>query len=312
MKLRLACIAASLITACASTAASQTALPEPIAAIDNPHASMATLLRCLADHTTLASGHRGGIEPGFPENAVETFANTLRQAPMLLEVDVRTTSDGVLVLMHDETLERTTNGAGRVADISWPEMSALHLRDQAGAQTAFHPTSLDRALAWSERRALLLLDMKPNTSEEAVVDAIRRHNAQERAGVIVYSLDQAVRFHTLDPNVTIFFPVARDSDIDALQARGVALDNIVAWAGIGIAQPHLWASLRARGLPVAFGALFYIDPILEDLDDYRYFNIMAERGLSIVATDLHKEAFATLNESEPVADALRLCGAMAR
>jgi glycerophosphoryl diester phosphodiesterase len=64
----------------------------------------------------LISAHRGGPRKGFPENCIATFENTLRHTHALLEVDPRYTKDGVIVLMHDATLERTTTGAGKVSD----------------------------------------------------------------------------------------------------------------------------------------------------------------------------------------------------
>jgi len=59
------------------------------------------------------SGHRGGIIKGFPENSIESFENTLKHTPAFFEIDPRLTKDGVMVLMHDATLERTTNGTGK-------------------------------------------------------------------------------------------------------------------------------------------------------------------------------------------------------
>lgn len=60
----------------------------------------------------LISGHRGGTTKGFPENCIATFENTLRYTPAFFEIDPRLTKDSVIVLMHDATLERTTNGTG--------------------------------------------------------------------------------------------------------------------------------------------------------------------------------------------------------
>src|SRR5690554_173485 len=55
----------------------------------------------------LVSAHRGGVSKGFPENALETFAHTASKMPAIIECDIRLTRDSVLVLLHDETIERT-------------------------------------------------------------------------------------------------------------------------------------------------------------------------------------------------------------
>src|SRR5690554_973672 len=69
-----------------------------------------------SDSTILISGHRGGRLPGFPENSIEGFQHIITQIPVFYEVDPRLTKDSVIVLMHDETLDRTTNATGRLSD----------------------------------------------------------------------------------------------------------------------------------------------------------------------------------------------------
>src|SRR5690606_14014954 len=69
-----------------------------------------------ADRIPLVSAHRGGPRKGFPENCIETFENTLSHTPALLEIDPHYTKDRQIVLMHDPTLDRTTNGHGKVSD----------------------------------------------------------------------------------------------------------------------------------------------------------------------------------------------------
>ena len=69
----------------------------------------------------LISGHRGGREPGYPENSIEAFENVLKSTPAFFEIDPRVTKDSVIVLMHDATLERTTDGRGKLIDLTWDE-----------------------------------------------------------------------------------------------------------------------------------------------------------------------------------------------
>lgn len=49
---------------------------------------------------TIVSGHRGGMAPGYPENCIETFENTLSHMPSFFEIDPQMTRDSVIVLMH--------------------------------------------------------------------------------------------------------------------------------------------------------------------------------------------------------------------
>ena len=70
------------------------------------------------------SAHRG--ENGvFPENTIAGFVEAVRLGAAQVEFDVRHTKDGVAIIMHDVTVDRTTNGTGRVIDLTFDEIRAL-------------------------------------------------------------------------------------------------------------------------------------------------------------------------------------------
>jgi glycerophosphoryl diester phosphodiesterase len=68
--------------------------------------------------------HRGGIEQG-PENTLAVFENSLSTGAQALEMDLRTSRDGALVLMHDAAVERTTDGRGLVSEMSLAQLKKL-------------------------------------------------------------------------------------------------------------------------------------------------------------------------------------------
>lgn len=303
-------VAALVLVLLAGGARAAPPLPEPAAAIANARPSLGGLLRCLAGKITLVSGHRGGVEPGFPENAIETFANTLAQAPMLLEADVRTSEDGVLVLMHDASVDRTTTGSGPVNALTWAELASLRLKDKEGRETAFHVPRLDAALEWARGRGVLLLDVKEDAAVEAMARAIVDAKAQPFAGIIVYGPDQALRTSGIDPAIAVFFPVETASDLEALRARGMALDNIVAFAGIERQRPDLWRAIKALGAPVAFGTLFFTDHAIAMTGADAHYAYLATQGIDVLPTDRHLQAFRAIDGVADVTDALRACGAL--
>jgi len=73
---------------------------------------------------TLSFAHRGGAGL-WPENTLEAFSGSVRLGCSHLGTDLRMTRDGVIVLMHDAEVDRTTDGSGRVADLSLEELRAL-------------------------------------------------------------------------------------------------------------------------------------------------------------------------------------------
>lgn len=97
------------------------ALTAPKAPLHRIHADNPKELRELFAYSDermpLVSAHRGGAVPGYPENCIATFEHTLESAYSMLEIDLRYTKDGHLVLHHDPTLNRTTTGTGPVENL---------------------------------------------------------------------------------------------------------------------------------------------------------------------------------------------------
>src|SRR5690606_32280051 len=100
----------------------------------------------------IISGHRGGMLPGYPENSIEAMEKTLSLLPSFFEIDPRLTKDSVMVLMHDKTLDRTTNAKGKVIDYTYKELQKVRLKDRQGNVTPYRITTLVEALECGKNR----------------------------------------------------------------------------------------------------------------------------------------------------------------
>ncbi|HIQ06783.1 MAG TPA: glycerophosphodiester phosphodiesterase [Anaerolineae bacterium] len=78
----------------------------------------------LALNRPMILAHRGGMAL-MPENTLEAFQNALAVGADALELDIHSSADGELVVIHDETVDRTTDGHGRVHDMTWEQLQAL-------------------------------------------------------------------------------------------------------------------------------------------------------------------------------------------
>ena len=72
--------------------------------------------------------HRGG-PVNAPENTMKAFRNAIEMGVDGFETDIQRSKDGVLVIMHDETVDRTTNGTGRIGDLTFDQIRALDAGD---------------------------------------------------------------------------------------------------------------------------------------------------------------------------------------
>ncbi len=251
-------------------------------------AALARALRYTDGAERLVSVHRGAPVEGLAENAVPTFEHALNYAPALVELDVRRTPDGHLVLMHDASLDRTTTGAGRVDATPFAAVRAVRLLDVRGALTSFRVPTLAEALAWAEGRAVIMLDSKGDVPYPEIVAAVRAARAENRVVVIVYSLAAHEAVTALAPDLNVSSSLDTPAEADALLAAGregrVDLSRTIAFAGVGRADPEVVARMHAAGVRVQVGT-FPLDAAADAATDPAVYTPFLEAGIDVLATD---------------------------
>ncbi|MEZ5946356.1 MAG: glycerophosphodiester phosphodiesterase family protein [Hyphomonas sp.] len=243
---------------------------------------------------TVIAAHRGGPDKGFPENAIETFQHGFDRGIRVFEIDVAETRDGVLTLMHDDRLNRTTTGKGYVSDTDWETMSGLWLEDNDGRRTQFHPPKFSDVLLWAkETGAILELDKKPTTSFANIAAAVRAAGAEESVIFISYNDDQAAEIAAIDPDFMMTASAFGGRDVAALEARGIDRTRLVAWTGTEEPDAAAWKRLVKEGIEPAFGTLGRAGERLDDAyladGDGSEYDDLARQGLVLIATDFPYE-----------------------
>ena len=127
---------------------------------DQPLSRIESLIRNLEDATNdeiIVVAHRGDWR-NAPENSLQAIDNCIKMGVDMVEIDIRETKDRHLVLMHDETIDRTTNGTGNVADWTLDSLQTLFLLDGLGVPTAHKIPTLEQALHLTKDKILVNLD----------------------------------------------------------------------------------------------------------------------------------------------------------
>ena len=114
------------------------------------------LLTC-DESSVIVVAHRADWR-SFPENSLEAIQSSIDMGVDMLELDVQRTKDGVLILMHDTKLDRTTTGQGNIAETTWEEISKLNLKDHKGEVTGYKVPKLEDALLLCKDRIMINLD----------------------------------------------------------------------------------------------------------------------------------------------------------
>jgi glycerophosphoryl diester phosphodiesterase len=267
-----------------------------------PESNLSAMLDCFeAAGQTLVSAHRGGPTPGLPENAIPTMDALLMAAPAIMEVDVGQSADGVLFLLHDDRLDRTTTGTGEAAAQSWAALSQLKLKDNWGWVTPYAIPTLAEALQWAKGRTVLQIDFKRSADYARVVAAIRAAGMERSVILIAYSVEQAAALHRAAPEMLLSVSIGAPGDVAALKAAGIPGERMVAFTGTRLPRPELYSELDKADIEVIFGTLGRpprsVDAVIDRLGmDERYAELGRE-GVDILATDRPREAAAALAEA---------------
>lgn len=129
----------------------------------------------------LVAAHRGDWR-NAPENSIRAALNCIAMGVDIVETDVRKTKDGVLIIMHDETLDRTTSGKGKVSDVTYEYIRTLFLKDGAGHPTYQRVPTLEEFMsAVKDMRILVNLDKSWDYIPETY--AVLKKTGTEKQGI---------------------------------------------------------------------------------------------------------------------------------
>jgi glycerophosphoryl diester phosphodiesterase len=209
---------------------------------------------------TVVVAHRGASRLA-PENTMEAFRLGLELGADAIELDVHLTADGQLAVIHDETLERTTDRTGRVADLA---MDAIREAD-AGATFAApgsdeHPfagkgltvPSLAEVLDWLPDGAGLVVEIKARAAVDAAVESLRQHavRSEDRLSVISFHEDAIERVRELDPGIRTGYLLVPSQPIEPALVWATEHGHlgVLPWEGdLGLDPLPLVARARAYG-----------------------------------------------------------------
>ena len=127
--------------------------PEP----DTRAERIVKTLHDTSSKSVLVASHRGDWRT-FPENSLPAIRSAIDKGVDIIEIDLKMTSDSVLILMHDASIDRTTTGRGRVCDITFDSICKVSLRAGQGAPTHWKVPTLEEALLLCKGRAVVNID----------------------------------------------------------------------------------------------------------------------------------------------------------
>ena len=227
--------------------------------------------------------HRG-FNLETPENSIPGFQAAIDLGCDIVEADVRETSDGALVLMHDDTVDRTTDGNGSVTEMTLAEIQELYLRWN-GETTELRVPAFQTLLDMTDGKTLVYIDWK-DTDPQGLSDLLVQNNAVNRVLVYASSRERLDALHTINPDILILPKIEMDEpDISAVLQRFDT--TVVEMPGmIANGRTELIARVRAAGGKVNQDQLGAPDIAAEFTCDVSLWQKGIDDGLSAMQTDI--------------------------
>ena len=122
--------------------------------------------------------HRGNWR-NSAENSIQAFQDCINEGLDGIEVDLQITKDSVLVIMHDETLDRTTTGSGKVSDYTIDELRKLRLLNPIGVKTRQMIPTFEQVLLLAKDKILIQVD-KWKAYGQQVADLAKKYNCERQ------------------------------------------------------------------------------------------------------------------------------------
>jgi len=240
---------------------------------------------CLVDtdcQAHMVAAHRG-FHLDRPENSLAALRAAAELGASFAEIDVRHTADGVLVVIHDDTVDRTTDGSGEVEAMSYAEIAQLRLTGAPSdaAEDARVPRFVDALDLAQELEMMLYVDQKTDRAD-LVTDGIAQGPYYDVA-LVRDSLAAISALHQLDAQVLVMPAVETETELAEAQGQ---IDGLLI---VELASPTpdeaFGAAATQLGIKVQQDVMLGGD-VSAHFGDYGGYQTFVAAGVALMQTDL--------------------------
>lgn len=206
---------------------------------------------------------------------------------------MRKSKDGTIYIMHDETVDRTTNGKGKLDQLNDDYLSRLYLKKENGDVTRQRIPTFDVLLQFIRNKNInLMLDIKSPIHAEAYA-LVKKYNLEDRMLTLTFNMDLTKKVASLSNQILLSALI--ESENDWQQFNGVPMAAIKKVAYINSkTSAALILELKKNQIRIMADVSEALRNSGKPLDDAGYQNIVKENSLDILITDFPIEARKTL------------------
>ena len=170
----------------------------------------------------LVVAHRGDWR-NAPENSLQAYRNCIDMGVDMIEIDIHKTQDNQFIVMHDATADRTTNGKGKIADMTLADIKKLYLKSGHGIKTRHRVPTLEEVLLLAKDKILVNIDKGDNYFDE-IYELLLKTGTEKQ--VVIKTYDNLATIQSKSKNdiihKSIFMPII---NLDKQEDAEVVVDN---------------------------------------------------------------------------------------
>lgn len=260
----------------------------------------------------MVAAHRGDWR-NAPENSILALENSIAMGVDIMEIDLKKTKDGVLILMHDRTIDRTTSGKGKPEDYTWQEIQKFTLRNGLGRITEHKIPTFKEFLLAAKGRILIDVDKGYDYFLD-VVKLLRETGTLEQTIINVNdntTLDEVEAKYGKVPEDIILMPIVAFKDkakaqqvIKSYLPRRNTIFQMV-WSDDAMIADEDFIALKKQDYGVWLNSLWASlngghddDRAVEQNQPNETWGWLIEKGATIIQTDRPKELLEYINSKK--------------
>ncbi|HSO88523.1 MAG TPA: glycerophosphodiester phosphodiesterase family protein [Draconibacterium sp.] len=228
----------------------------------------------------MVAAHRAGHN-GHVENSLSAIQHAIDIGVDIIEVDVKVTTDSMVVLNHDGKIDRTTNGTGDPEKYTWAELQKFRLEMPDGTLTNERLATLEEALVMVKGKAMVDIDIK-TSNLKPVVDVIKKTGTTQQVCFFDNDYDALKEVISLLPEA-LLMPRAysyqmADSALKVFSAEVIHIDE-------SFYTPELTSLIKSKNARIWINALGEPDDLIRKGKAEQALHDLLKYGANIIQTD---------------------------
>ncbi|MDQ0273463.1 glycerophosphodiester phosphodiesterase [Cytobacillus purgationiresistens] len=233
-------------------------------------------------HQSISIYAHRGLSGRYPENTMDAFQAALEAGAQGIELDVQLSKDGQMVIIHDEKINRTTDGTGYVKDFSYAELR------QFDAGSWFNPVfanqyipTLEEVFKWATKdgnQLIINVELKNDVIryeglEEKVLSLLYRYRLQDRVILSSFNPESVKRLRELDANMKIGYLIL------GIHKNAVKIAENIGANAIHCEEAFALSQYGKEAISAGFPLRIYT------VNEASKFKVLFEAGAEVIMTD---------------------------